>query len=98
MRSKKYMAKKEKNVSDEEVVKVEVSVSEEVVIDAVDVSFDDQQLAKILEAGLEPAQVRNEIGLCKVHGKDKITLTEAIKRAVTKYLTPKEEPKSEEKA
>jgi len=82
--------KKEKNIGEEEVV-----VSKEAVIETVDVSFDDQQLAQILEAGLEPAQARNEIGLCKVKGEPKITLTEAIKRAVAKYLTPKEEPKAE---
>ena len=65
------------------------TVSAEEVVEAkglrVDVSFDDAQLAAILEADLEPAQVRNEIGLAKVKEDEMISLEEAIQRAVAKY-------------
>ena len=66
-------------------------VSEEVKDEPVcnaDVSFDDVQIKTLSEAGLEPAQVRNECGLAvkDSKGKGKITFSEALKRAVAKYL------------
>ena len=56
---------------------------EEVITD-VYVSWNDQQLALILAAGLEPAQVRQELGLALVGKEKAITLGEAISRATAK--------------
>lgn len=59
---------------------------------SVDVAFDDGQLASILAAGLEPAQVRNEIGLVVIKKEEpqipderRLTLSEAISRAKVRY-------------
>lgn len=64
---------------------VQTEETAEVVGLPVNVSFDDAQLALILGASLEPAQVRNEIGLALLKNKESITLEEAITRAVAKY-------------
>jgi hypothetical protein len=50
------------------------------------VSFDVEQISAITDAGLDPGQVRNELGLSKMNDKVNISLTEAISRAKAKYL------------
>lgn len=50
-----------------------------------DVSFSDEQIEALTAAGLEPAQVRNEIGLsCVKEGKG-LSFEDAVARAVEKY-------------
>ena len=62
----------------------------EVVLLSTDVSFDDAQIAALSEAGLEPASVRNEIGLEQLAQKKEqnepvLSFDEALARAKVKY-------------
>lgn len=63
----------------------DVDPANDPIISDVYVSFDDEQLGRILAAKLGPAQVRNEMGLALVHGEKAMSLGEAIVRAKAKY-------------
>lgn len=55
------------------------------IITDIAIDWNDEQLAAILAAGLEPAQARQEIGLAHIHKEPSISLNEAIRRAKPKY-------------
>jgi hypothetical protein len=83
-----YFMSKEKKVEEAKVAPMEEKAVDNAVsmpILDVYVSFDDTQLAVIHAAGLESAQVRNELGLALVGKEKPLTLEEAILRAIPKY-------------